>query len=289
MPTSLTLEDKKAEKLRFVGYSMESKVLDDIALNIVVRRDVVFNEEDFSRTNRKNRLEENSVVVDAPSNAEERVQHTPTPDEHRYPVRERRKPPIRYGRDEFASLGTEIESSASVPKNLKEALESNLAKEWRAAADSEYLSLVENDTCDSVTLPPNKTAIGCKWVFKMKYGDEYGDDGSVARYKGRLVAKGYSQKYGVDYEETFAPVVRFSSIRALLAFAVQNDMLVHQMDVQTAFLNGTLEEEIFMQQPEGYIQDSGTLKDWVQQLLLNRRKRSSAHDFYYQLCTKNGV
>ncbi len=65
---------------------------------------------------------------------------------------------------------------------------------------------------------------------------KYGDDGSVARYKGRLVAKGYSQKYGVDYEETFAPVVRFSSIRALLAFAVQNDILVHQMDVQTAFL-----------------------------------------------------
>ncbi len=92
---------------------------------------------------------------------------------------------------------------------MKEALESDLTKEWQAAADSEYLSLVENK-------------IGCKWIFKMKY----------ERYEG---TKGYSQKYGVDYEETFAPVVRFSSIRALLA---QNDMLVHQMDVQTAWYSG---------------------------------------------------
>ena len=76
----------------------------------------------------------------------------------------------------------------------------------------------------------------------------------VHRYKGRLVAKGYAQKYGVDYDETFSPLVRFSSIRALLAFAVQNDVLVHQMDVVTAFLNGTLKEEIYMQQPEGYAQ-----------------------------------
>lgn len=206
--------DKKAEKFRFVGYSMESKgyrLLDDKALNIVVRRDVVFNEKDFSQQEEVDAPEESEV--DAPM---------PTPDEHRYPVRERRQPPIRYGRDEFASLGTEIdESSGSVPNNLKEALESDLTKEWQAAADSEYLSLVENNTWDLVTLPPNKTAIGCKWIFKMKYGD----DGSVARYKGRLVAKGYSQKYGVDYEETFAPVVRFSSIRALLAFAVQNDII----------------------------------------------------------------
>ena len=73
-------------------------------------------------------------------------------------------------------------------------------------------------------------------------------------FKGRLVAKGYAQKYGIDYEETFSPVVQFSSIRALLAFVVENDMLIHQMDVVTAFLNGSLEEEIYMEQPEGYVQ-----------------------------------
>ena len=92
--------------------------------------------------------------------------------------------------------------------------------------------------------------IECKWVFRAKHGK----DGKVERYKACLVAKGYAQKYGVDYNETFSPVVRFSSIRALLAFAVQNDMLVHQMDVVTAFLNGHLKEDIYMEQPPGYVQ-----------------------------------
>ena len=73
------------------------------------------------------------------------------------------------------------------------------------------------------------------------------------RFKARLVAKGYAQKYGIDYDEIFLPVVRFSSIRFLLAFAVQHDFLTHQMDVETAFLNGKLDEEIYMQQPEGYV------------------------------------
>ena len=82
---------------------------------------------------------------------------------------------------------------------------------------------------------------------------EYTCDGKVERFKGRLVPKGYSQKYGIDYDETFSPVVRFSSIRALLAYAVQNDMIIHHMDVVTAFLNGKLDEEIYMQQPEGYV------------------------------------
>ena len=106
-----------------------------------------------------------------------------------------------------------------------------------------------NDTWELVELPSGRKPIGSKWVFKVKHTS----DGKVERFKGRPVAKAYAQKYGIDYEETFSPVVRFSSIRSLLAFAVQNDMMVHQMDVVSAFLHGKLSEEIYMEQPDGYV------------------------------------
>lgn len=77
--------------------------------------------------------------------------------------------------------------------------------------------------------------------------------GQVDRFKGRLVAKGYSQKVGIDYEETFSPVVRLASIRVLMGYTVQNDIITHQMDVTTAFLNVELKEELYMKQPEGYV------------------------------------
>ena len=135
------------------------------------------------------------------------------------------------------------------PQTMEEALSSDHAKEWKEAADSEYESLIENETWEHVELPSGRKPIGCKWVFKVKHRS----NGKVEQFKGCLVAKGYDQKYGIDYDETFSPVVRFSSIRALIALAVQNGMLLHQMDVVTAFLNGKLDEEIYMQQPKGYI------------------------------------
>ena len=99
-----------------------------------------------------------------------------------------------------------------------------------------------------VKLPPGRKTVGSKWVFKKKTGA----DGSVQRYKARLVAQGYTQKYGTDYDETFCPVVRQESLRLLIALSVQYDLKLHQVDVATAFLNGTLEEEVFMRQPEGF-------------------------------------
>lgn len=91
--------------------------------------------------------------------------------------------------------------------------------------------------------------IGCRWVYKVKHSS----NGKIERFKSQLVAKDYSQTCGIDYEKTFSPVVRFSSIRVLIAYAVQNNMIIHQMDVVTAFLNGKLEDDIYMEQPEGYI------------------------------------
>ena len=139
-------------------------------------------------------------------------------------------------------------SQITEPNTLEEALTSDNASEWREALDSEYKSLMENHTWDLVDLPPGREAIPCKWVFKVKYKE----NGDVDRFKARLVAKGYVQKHGIDYEETFSPVVRFSSIRVLLSFALQNDMIIHQMDVVTAFLHGELKEEIYMVQPNGF-------------------------------------
>ena len=164
-----------------------------------------------------------------------------------------RTAPRRFGYDEFADIVT-VKHHANMcrvaePITLKEALVSPNAKEWQEAADLEYESLLENETWDLVDLPRERKAVGSRWVFRVKHHS----DGGVERYKCRLVAKGYSQLYGADYDETFSPVVRFSSILTLLSFAIQNNLHVHQMDVVTAFLNGQLEEEIYMEQPEGYI------------------------------------
>ena len=144
-----------------------------------------------------------------------------------------------------------ITTATKEPETLKDALDSEYATQWKAAAaDAEYQSLLENETWELVELPAGRKPISCKWVFKVKHDQT----GKVERFKGRLVAKGFLQKYGIDYDETFSPVVRFSSIRDLLAFGVSRQMLIHQMDVVTAFLNGTLDEEIYMQQPEGYVE-----------------------------------
>ena len=140
-------------------------------------------------------------------------------------------------------------SEVDEPTNIQEAQSSEQAAEWKVAMDSEYNSLIENKTWKLVELPPGRKAIRWEWVFKLKHAK----DGTLERFKARLVANGYAQKYGMDYDETFSPVVRFFSIRFLLAYGVQNDMLIHQMDVETAFLNGKLDEETYMQQPDGYV------------------------------------
>jgi hypothetical protein len=125
----------------------------------------------------------------------------------------------------------------------------NDGKQWEQAAQDEYDSIQSAGTWTLVPLPPGRQPIGSKWVFKVKRTA----DGSVDRYKARLVAKGFSQRAGVDYTETFAPVAKFSAIRALLSMAAYYDFELHQMDVKTAFLNGDLDHDIYMIQPEGFV------------------------------------
>jgi hypothetical protein len=108
-----------------------------------------------------------------------------------------------------------------------------------------------NGTWELVPLPKDRKSAGCKWVFRTKRDAS----GHIVRHKARLVAKGYSQVEGVDFNETFAPVAKFTTIRCMLAIGAIMDLEIHQMDVKTAFLNGELEEDIYMDQPQGFMQD----------------------------------
>jgi Reverse transcriptase (RNA-dependent DNA polymerase) len=111
------------------------------------------------------------------------------------------------------------------------------------AMEEEMESMRSNNIWELVDLPEGRKAIGNKWVLKIKRLA----DGSIDRYKTRLVAKGYTQQEGIDYEETFSPIMRFTSIRLILAIVISLDLELHQMDVKTAFLNVNLEEEIYME------------------------------------------
>ncbi|CAI7900385.1 unnamed protein product [Closterium sp. NIES-53] len=142
------------------------------------------------------------------------------------------------------------------PATLKEALESGDAEEWKKAMESELKSIEENSTWELVELPEGRKAITSKWLFKIK--SDAG--GKIECYKSRLVAKGYQQKEKVEYKELFASMVKPTTLRTLLEGAAIKGWVVKQMDVTTAFLNGILEEEIFMAQLEGF--DDGSGRVW---------------------------
>ncbi|WKA01022.1 hypothetical protein VitviT2T_019330 [Vitis vinifera] len=118
--------------------------------------------------------------------------------------------------------------------------------------EEELKSMKDNEVWDLVELPKEIETIGCKWIFKTKHDSK----GNVERYKARLVAKGYTQKEGIDYKETFSPVSKKDSLKIVMTLVAHFDLELHQMDVKTAFLNGELHEEVYMDQPDGF-QDEG--------------------------------
>jgi hypothetical protein len=131
----------------------------------------------------------------------------------------------------------------------REAKISQHAAQWRIATDSEIASLIDAGTFTLCELPAGFKAIGGKWVLRIKRGA----DGEIIKFKARFVAQGFLQRYGVDYVDTYAPVARIPSIRIIIALTAHHDWELHHMDVKSAYLNGDLDEEIYMHQPEGYV------------------------------------
>ncbi|CAN1246025.1 Retrovirus-related Pol polyprotein from transposon TNT 1-94 [Linum grandiflorum] len=247
----------------FIGYALNSSAYRFLRLDdrsICEYRDAEFMEEKFpfKDTSFKRSREESDLSGDQNSTGETNEFSDITETEIRRSKRQ--KIPKTFGDDFLTSfltcvdnfeivddLSTNIFLTESEPTTYEEAMNFMEASFWKEAADSEIQSIMAKHTWELVDLPKGCRAIGCKWIFKRKLRP----DGSVERYKARLVIKGYSQKSGLDFFDTYSPVTKISTIRVLFALASIFNMTVHQMDVKTAFLNGDLNEEIYMIQPPG--------------------------------------
>ena len=250
--------DDKSRKCIFLGYSSNQKgyrLYDLERKRIFHSRDVKFNELECGI--------ENTIVSESSTNGDQKIitdirsDADPVSDEsdnesedHEEEIQEpivrrstrRTRPPDYYG------VWVNSVESSDEPQSVKDAISSYEKEMWEEAMQAEIESLHRNKVWNLIAPPKDRKIINCKWVFKRKRGE----NGTVERYKARLVACGYTQRQGLDYEETFSPVVRFESVRCVLALAAHFKMKLHQMDVKTAFLNGELTEEVYMSQPEGF-------------------------------------
>ncbi|KAH9659867.1 hypothetical protein KPL70_024018 [Citrus sinensis] len=166
-------------------------------------------------------------------------------------VRREVRAPVRYGYADLIAYALLCADEVTIeePVNFSEAMESVHCDKWLEAMQDEMESLQRNQTWTLIPNPGNKRLISCKWIFKRNEGIP---DVEPPKYKARLVARGFTQKEGVDFNEIFSPVVKHSSIRILLAMVALLDLELEQMDVKTAFFHGNLEEQILMAQPEGF-------------------------------------
>lgn len=173
---------------------------------------------------------------------------------HRYPTRDRNAP--SYLKDyQCKTEHTEDEQDVDyfyravfgVPKTYTEAMSSERSQKWTKAMEEEMSSLEENKMFTLCTLPEGKRVVGGRWVFAVKENPDQSET-----FKARYVAKGYSQVEGIDYKETFSPTASMTSVRMLIQEAAQDDLVLHQMDVKTAYLHAPMDYEVYMEQPEGF-------------------------------------
>lgn len=254
--------DDKAVKRTYIGFDENSKgfrVTDPRTQRIVVTRDIVFlknsplkkddsltfniSEElnGISETEKFDSLEASLDEDDEFFDAEE------LPEPPRRSVRSNINQRPRYLEDYMLYSVTET-NDLFEPRTYQEAITCKDKKEWMSAIQEEMTSIERNNTWELTDLPEGRKTIGSKWVFKIKTNEF----GLPARYKARLVAQGFSQKYGVDYDEVFAPVVRSTTFRALMSVAGSRNYIVKHYDVKNAFLNSDLDEEIYLKPPPGF-------------------------------------
>ncbi|KAI3791050.1 hypothetical protein L2E82_04605 [Cichorium intybus] len=259
---------KRSERCIFIGYPKQSfgylfyrpsKDVFFIARRGVFRereRELIFKEDSGSTIGLEEiqELSDNATLGETSNQQEEEVPVGPT--DISLPLRRSSRvsmPPKFYGfhittdGDTFVSDRTLI--NLDEPANYREAVAGPESTKWKEAMDSEIKSMYKNLVWNLVDNVPGRKTVGYKWIFKKKTDM----DGNVHTFKARLVAKGFTQTPGIDYDDTFSPVTKIKSIRIMLAIAAFHDYEIWQMDVKTAFLNGKLTEDVYMNQPEGFV------------------------------------
>ena len=253
--------DSKTRKCVLLGYGSNQigyRLYDLDCKKVVHSRDVTFDEastpgveKEVASTYVELEINEESTTRDSDDlpDREQLSEDSPVSD-----TSDRESDPRRSARPkqkpDWYSHSLNISAEHQDPRSLTEVKSSSDRVNWERAMNREMESLKSNQVWELVEPPSDRKIIGSKWVFKRKIDA----NGVVERHKARLVAQGCTQKFGLDYEETFSPVVRFESIRTVVALGAQQRLQLHQMDVSTAFLHGELTEEVYMRQPEGFVE-----------------------------------
>ena len=176
-------------------------------------------------------------------------------------LRQNPKPNPKYGGDSSAA---HLAVSVKEPQTYEEAIASPEADEWKDAMRREMESHMINKTWALVKKKPGEKVLGNRWIFKLKKNP----DGSIEKFKARLVVRGFRQTEGVDYGETFSTVCRYESVRTLMSIAAAKAMCVRQFDIKTAFLYGEVKEKnLFMRQPSGFATENGDYVCWIKKSL----------------------
>lgn len=254
--------DERAVKLKLVGYSHEHKAYRFVNPEtdcITISRDARFVENEIGTNfvevpmtetlrkkadNEKNVTTDSSTVIEPSQKGNEHTEMEINTEENGRPERRSKLP--TYLEDYVLGYAAGVASCArEEPLNVQEAMKE---KEWREAMSSEMESHRSIGTWELVPLPKGRKAIGSRWVFKIKRNEK----DKVVKYKARVVAQGYTQRYGIDYCDVYAPVTNYTTFRTFLTIAGKQKLTVQHLDVKTAYLNGVLEEEIYMRQPPGF-------------------------------------